>query len=139
MTQLERTGKGTAKGKRGAVGQLQSSRQTRLLATRTPTPLLLPNARDGEVHSVSFHYFDLTAREVAIAGSFNYWQPQPLHKRGEDWFLELILPPGKYEYRFLIDGEWKDDPLAAAYVKNPYGTLNSVLMVGALRQAESVI
>jgi hypothetical protein len=31
------------------------------------------------------------------------------------------LPSGRYEYRFVVDGQWTDDPAAGETVMNPYG------------------
>lgn len=42
---------------------------------------------------------------------------------------ETALPPGTYEYRLLVDGEWMPDPLAKDDVPNPFGWRNSVLQV----------
>jgi len=72
------------------------------------------------------------AREVFIAGSFNDWQlaATPLRSVGDgNWIAELALPPGRYEYRFVVDGQWVDDPAASATVPNPFGGLNAVLEV----------
>jgi hypothetical protein len=45
------------------------------------------------------------------------------------WAKELALPPGRYEYRFVIDGQWVDDPAANETVPNPFGGSNAVLVV----------
>ena len=45
------------------------------------------------------------------------------------WVKELALPPGDYEYRFVVDGAWIPDPLAKETVPNPFGEMNSVLKV----------
>ena len=74
------------------------------------------------------------ARTVFIAGSFNGWDPQrtPLRKdlRGV-WHASLPLSPGRYEYRFIVDGQWQEDPSARESVPNPHGARNSVLVVPA--------
>jgi 1,4-alpha-glucan branching enzyme len=74
------------------------------------------------------------AGSVAVGGTFNGWQPalSPL-VRGSDgvWRTRLSLAPGRYEYRFVVDGKWIDDPLAKDSVPNPYGGRNSVLSVEA--------
>ena len=41
----------------------------------------------------------------------------------------MMLEPGTYEYRFLVDGEWQTDP-DAEVVSNPYSTQNCVQIVG---------
>jgi len=72
------------------------------------------------------------AQFVAIAGTFNDWDPKrtPMHKTAEGtWRSTLSLGPGHYEYRFVIDGEWRNDPKATASVGNPFGSTNSVLIV----------
>jgi 1,4-alpha-glucan branching enzyme len=67
-----------------------------------------------------------------VAGTFNHWEPQALTLQlasEGDWETELALPPGDYEYRFIVDGKWEDDPLACRVVANPYGGVNAVLHV----------
>lgn len=74
------------------------------------------------------------AREVFVAGSFNDWKPAatPLKSAGDGrWAVELSLPPGRYEYRFIADGEWVDDPDAKEVVPNPHGGANALLVVPA--------
>ncbi len=73
-----------------------------------------------------------TAQEVCIAGSFNDWHPTATPMiRLEDgkWAKELALPPGRYEYRFVVDGQWVDDPAATERIPNSFGTANAVLLV----------
>ncbi len=70
------------------------------------------------------------ARSVGIAGSFNDWQPGPLQRDGSGrWSIELILPPGDYEYLFVVDDCWLTDPGCAEDCPNPFGGKNSVLRV----------
>lgn len=75
-----------------------------------------------------------TAQEVCIAGSFNEWHPNvtPMIRLDDGkWAKELALPPGHYEYRFVVDGQWVDDSDATELVPNPFGTANAVLVVAA--------
>ena len=76
--------------------------------------------------------FKLSAREakkVAIAGSFNGWSPKktPMKQIGDVWQAKLELPRGRYEYRFVVDGNWVSDPNAKESVANPFGGSNSVV------------
>ena len=54
------------------------------------------------------------AQKVSIAGDFNQWNPSS-HPLQQDikgtWRVSLDLKPGKYEYRFLLDGECKMIPI----------------------------
>ena len=72
------------------------------------------------------------AKEVTVAGDFNGWNPDaaPLEKTDEtEWALRLMLRSGQYEYRFVVDGRWCEDPRASGRVACPFGGFNSVLMV----------
>ena len=72
------------------------------------------------------------AREVKVSGNFNGWRPEatPLKNTGAgEWAVRLRLRSGQYEYRFVVDGRWTEDPRAAQHVANPYGEFNSVLLV----------
>jgi 1,4-alpha-glucan branching enzyme len=81
---------------------------------------------------VAFTLIAPDAKHVYLAGSFNNWDTHctPLSRgiNGE-WSGYLPLKPGHYEYRFVVDGVWKDDPDASASVPNPFGSTNSVLFV----------
>jgi hypothetical protein len=77
-------------------------------------------------------FFAPEAREVKIAGSFNRWRPDatPLKNTGAGkWAVRLMLRSGQYEYRFVLDGRWSEDPLASQRVANADGDFNSVLQV----------
>lgn len=79
---------------------------------------------------IEFH--DEHAQAVSIAGTFNDWRPGvvPMIPLGQGrWVKELSLPPGRYEYRLVVDGQWICDPAAAEKVPNPFGGQNAVLTV----------
>ena len=72
------------------------------------------------------------AKEVLLAGDFTDWEKTPIKlQKGERgcWRAAVKLSPGQYRYKFVIDGQWKDDPRAAARHPNPYGTCDSVLEI----------
>jgi|ERR1051326_3785899 1,4-alpha-glucan branching enzyme len=74
-----------------------------------------------------------TAQSVGVAGTFNNWDPKrtPLRKEAEGgWKTTVWLPRGRYEYRFVVDGQWINDPNAKESVNNPFGSTNSVVLVG---------
>lgn len=74
------------------------------------------------------------AGRVCVAGDFNNWQPEatPLLKNGREGAFHALLPlaPGRYCYRFVIDGEWHTDATNNYVEANPFGELNSVIEVG---------
>ena len=74
------------------------------------------------------------AKQVFVAGSFNEWRPEraPLVQIGNGrWKGELAIAPGRYEYLFVVDGQWLPDPNAKETAQNPFGGKNSVLTVAA--------
>jgi chromosome partitioning protein len=72
--------------------------------------------------------------KVGIAGDFNNWNPAstPMNKHQElgVWQACIDIPPGRYRYRLVVDGQWVKDPYNPATETNPFGELNSVLEVG---------
>jgi len=75
------------------------------------------------------------AKNVMVVGNFTQWQEQPIHLKNESggvWRTTVELPPGKYQYRFIVDGQWCDDPQCALWVANPYGSQDSVRLVPAV-------
>jgi len=82
---------------------------------------------------VHFSVESARAREVFLMGDFNNWDPKahPMKNDGNGlWVKSVIIPPGKYEYKYLIDGEWKEDPKNEQTCPNCFGTLNSILNLG---------
>jgi 1,4-alpha-glucan branching enzyme len=72
------------------------------------------------------------ARSVAVAGTFNDWAmdrtPMSANRAGA-WKATVWLPTGRYEYRFVVDGQWISDPGARECVQNTFGSTNSVVLV----------
>jgi hypothetical protein len=70
------------------------------------------------------------AREVAVLGAFNAWVPIELDKREDgSWRRELLLAPGRYPYKLLVDGQLKPDPAAVRFEPDGFGGRNSLLIV----------
>ena len=92
-------------------------------------------AENGEPKKISvqvdFGLVASQARSVAVAGSFNGWDPTvtPMRKVEGAWHVKVGLPRGRHEYRFVVDGQWMADPGARESVPNPFGSVNSVLNV----------
>ncbi len=81
---------------------------------------------------VTFSLREPNAREVSLVGDFNNWDaganPMKLDKDGS-WKVSLIFPPGMYEFKFLVDGKWRERSKEEQTVPNCFGTLNNVLIV----------
>ena len=103
---------------------------TNRLRDQKPTPKI---GRDMPQRIVEFVFPDPGAREVYVAGDFNSWrigEESRLEKKNGVWVKTISLPPGRYRYRFVVDGKWMDDPNNPMKEKNPYGELDSLLNVG---------
>jgi 1,4-alpha-glucan branching enzyme len=81
---------------------------------------------------VQFELLAPGAQEVYLAGDFNNWDssanPMKKDKKGI-WKTALSLKPGRYEYRFLVDGNWENDPSCCDCVPNEFGTQNCLRFV----------
>jgi hypothetical protein len=74
------------------------------------------------------------AKQVLVCGEFNNWQPEaaPMKRRADGtWETSLTLRPGRYQYKFVVDGNWIHDPNAKMNVPNEHHSLNSVIEVRA--------
>ncbi|MEN6318321.1 MAG: glycogen-binding domain-containing protein [Syntrophaceae bacterium] len=81
---------------------------------------------------ITFRYDAPYAEAVFVAGSFNGWNSgaNPLKRDKEGiWSAVVDLFPGTYEYRYIVNDMWKDDPACTVRHINQYGGYNSVLIV----------
>jgi hypothetical protein len=85
-----------------------------------------------EIRKVEFSLKAPSARSVKLAADFTDWEKCPLElMKNEDgvWFSFIPLEPGQYSYRFIVDGQWSDDPRSTKRVPNPFGTQNALRVV----------
>jgi len=83
-------------------------------------------------HEVEFSFSAPKARKVCIAGKFNDWNmtAMPMKKNADGtWKIKLTLSPGRYEYKYVVDGMWAQDMPCAETVPNPFGTYNCLIGV----------
>lgn len=81
---------------------------------------------------ILFTYQDNQAREVSVAGDFSNWKKVAMTRVGSggSFTTFVYLTPGKYAYKFYVDGKWLLD------AANPYkktdgaGHVNSLITVG---------
>ena len=77
------------------------------------------------------------AAHVSVAGNFNDWDidSHPLRMNGKKgspegaWQKAMYLEPGTYEYRFIVDGIWCDDPGCTQFSDNNFGSRNGLIRV----------
>ena len=130
-----KTPKRTKKTNVGAVRTTLPKIETATPETTTAASAQPARAKaQPKINHVAFELVKADARKVCVAGSFNQWQPEktPLAPAGGGkWVGELNVTPGRYEYLFVVDGQWLPDPNAKESVQNPFGGRNSVLVASA--------
>jgi 5'-AMP-activated protein kinase regulatory beta subunit len=79
---------------------------------------------------VTFSFESSDAKEVILVGDFNNWNEKkhPMKSNGNGmWNKSVMIPPGRYEYKFLVDRQWEEDPQNDQTCLNGFGTYNNVL------------
>ncbi len=94
------------------------------------------NLAQQESREVVVRFRDTDANDVRIAGDFNGWVPDKgvrslIESEGQTrvWTKILRLAPGTYQYRYVVDGEWRADPENPEIISSAVGGRNSVLVV----------
>lgn len=78
----------------------------------------------GNGGSQGFSFRAPEAISVQLVGDFTHWQEKPISLKKDHsgvWHANVQLTPGEHHYRFLVDGEWRDDPECSSRVPNPFG------------------
>jgi len=84
-----------------------------------------------------------SAKAVFVAGTFNHWSasatPMARGLNGA-WTATIKIAPGRYEFKFVVDGRWCCDPALnddavrqkppGDWVPNGMGSFNRVMQVG---------
>jgi 1,4-alpha-glucan branching enzyme len=72
------------------------------------------------------------ARVVKLAACFTGWEQTPVNLTlFADGIWQVVMPlvPGRYSYRFIVDGNWHDDPTCSLWEANPFGSVNAVIHI----------
>eukprot|EP00735_Rhodelphis_limneticus_P003609 TRINITY_DN15098_c0_g1::TRINITY_DN15098_c0_g1_i1::g.24927::m.24927 TRINITY_DN15098_c0_g1::TRINITY_DN15098_c0_g1_i1::g.24927 ORF type:complete len:276 (-),score=21.32,sp/Q9SCY5/KINB2_ARATH/38.10/5e-47,AMPKBI/PF04739.10/1.9e-21 TRINITY_DN15098_c0_g1_i1:1151-1978(-) len=77
-------------------------------------------------------------KQVYVTGAFNNWQEKlPLHRSGGDFTTILSLPPGHYQFKFIVDNEWRHCPNMNV-ARDQMGNVNNFLDVMTLSNYKTV-
>ena len=89
--------------------------------------------KNTPLKNIEFKLATAHGSKVSVAGTFNDWDPEKNHmneKHGSGLYKTVIvLPPGKHEYKFVVNGEWRTDPNCLDQVTNCHDSLNSVIHI----------
>jgi len=89
-------------------------------------------ARIAAAKPTELKFYAPQAKRVSLAGTFNNWDAKGLSAKKDtkgNWTVKVNLKPGRYEYKFLVDGSWVNDPRCTSCVPNSYGSQNCVLEI----------
>ena len=95
------------------------------MAKKTSSKEVKETGNGGRAQGFSFRAPE--AISVQLVGDFTHWQEHPISLRKDTtgvWHAKVELQPGTHHYRFLVDGEWRDDPECNVRVPNPFGGEN---------------
>jgi chromosome partitioning protein len=106
------------------------SEEKRLRQTTVSSVQLGPHQTN---EGVVFSYYDPLAKDVQLAGDFSGWKPTATltvtKKNKHIWTGTVPLKPGTYQYKFIVDGEWKIDPYNSDVTVSEHGVNNSTISV----------
>jgi len=117
------------------------SAATKPAPTRSATPKSAPTksapaqkrvtSLQARRRRIVFSFSAPEAQNVSLVGNFNNWDYTKTMKKDKEglWTSRVDLEPGKYEYRFLVDGEWQDDPKCQTRQANSFGSHNCILEI----------
>jgi 1,4-alpha-glucan branching enzyme len=93
-----------------------------------------PKASVEKKVSVAFELMAPNAKQVVVTGDFTSWSATGIAMKKQPtglWKTSVDLKTGKYEYKFVVDGQWWNDPNNPNTVANSMGSLNSLKIVNA--------
>jgi hypothetical protein len=70
-------------------------------------------------------------RKIYLAGNFNNWNPEDANYLMKDddgdgvWSITVKLGPGTYQYKYVIESKWTQDPYGPEEAPDGYGGRNS--------------
>lgn len=118
------------------VARLPKRRVKPAISLPAPNPLKpvafpMGASQSTERHLVDFQFYAPRAGEVKVVIGLAGSVPRHLNLvdlGGGAWALRLLLSPGQYEYHFLVDGEWRPDPLAPDFLGHSGETNTRMLL-----------
>lgn len=110
-------------------GRRESNKQESALCEGSQAGIWLPSAPVSTKEGVLFTLEAPEAHSVQLAGDFNGWTPAGYEMEFSNgvWRKMLALAPGRYRYRYVVDGRWQRDPLNPSVEPSPFGDQNSVI------------
>jgi 5'-AMP-activated protein kinase regulatory beta subunit len=113
------------------IGAAQASAQPAVEPPETTTTVAPQEAQPLGAREVSFNIEAPQAREIYLVGDFNHWKindDSRLSRRVDGrWEKRVELSPGRYKYKYIVDGEWTVDGENSEREQNAFGTFDSII------------
>ena len=92
----------------------------------------------GQKRGVQFRVAAFEGQDVKVKGEFNAWNTEAsfLQWDGDAWVWNLVLAPGDYAYKLVVDGQEVMDPTNTLSQANGFGGYNNILSVESESEAE---
>jgi glycosidase len=92
----------------------------------------------GQKRGVQFRVAAFEGQDVKVKGEFNAWNAEAsfLQWDGDAWVWNLVLAPGDYAYKLVVDGQEVMDPTNVLSQANGFGGFNNILSVASESEAE---
>jgi 1,4-alpha-glucan branching enzyme len=103
-----------------------------MAALETVKKIKESTGKAASMKQIEFTFRASAAKKVYLAGTFNDWNTKSMPmKKSKDgtWRIMLKLSPGRYEYKYFVDGMWAQDVPSTESTPNPFGTKNCVIDV----------
>jgi 1,4-alpha-glucan branching enzyme len=95
--------------------------------------LMIKKSTGKSGKKVTFQTTAQPGSAVYVAGTFNNWDARAARLQENaasgKYSIILSLPSGRYEYKFVVNGDWRTDASCPETARNAYGSLNSVIVV----------
>jgi len=82
---------------------------------------------------VTFRFETPEARDIYVVGDFNEWKMSDEGRLGRSengcWEKRMEIPPGRYRYKFIVDGEWTPDAKNPELEPNVFGSFDSIITI----------
>jgi AMP-activated protein kinase-like protein len=96
---------------------------------------------DWKIFITRFDIYAPSANSVYLSGTFNSWGRESLEQdacQSGWWNIEKKLKLDRYEYRFIVDGNWQNIDDCESFSPNPFGEKNCVKIVDGSRSFPSL-
>ena len=111
---------------KGNVSLTLNAGQGDVMVKKMPPPV--PSLAGNTTFTLAGH---TDAEAVAIYGSFNNWIQTKNYcaRKADGWICRVDLAPGKYTYKFLVDGVGLNDPANSVTEDDGSGRMDSVIVI----------